>query len=41
MVLWSVWQKKILDLSQKPGAVAAAQYISAGQIDQNLYLPQL
>ena len=32
--------KKILEVSQKPG-VTAAQYISAGQIDQNLYLPQL
>lgn len=31
--------KKILEVSQQPGA--AAQYISAGQIDQNLYLPQL
>ena len=33
--------KKILEVSQQPEAVAAAQYISAGQIDQNLYLPQL
>ena len=32
--------KKILEVSQQPGA-AVAQYISAGQIDQNLYLPQL
>ena len=34
--------KKILEVSQQPGAAAAAaQYISASQIDQNLYLPQL